>query len=182
LEDWYAVLTSSRKEPLASARLQSVGMETFLPYQYEYRPYGDSWRQLSVPMFQGYVFVYGDVLALQQRISFWKDANLRTHIHGVLSSSTMQPLPIDNDFILEIKMNIDVIDDHYHPPQEAKIQPVVFNVDDEVWTKKDSGLGVQLAKIASLKSVDRARILLHILGANREVEIATKHLSKEFPE
>jgi transcription antitermination factor NusG len=54
---WYAVLTRSRQEKVASSMLDGLGIPNFLPLVRETRQWSDRKQVVSVPLFPGYLFV-----------------------------------------------------------------------------------------------------------------------------
>ena len=55
---WYAVYTVSRGEKKIKERLDSQGIENYLPLQTEYRMWSSRRKKVSVPLITGYIFVY----------------------------------------------------------------------------------------------------------------------------
>jgi transcription antitermination factor NusG len=54
---WFAVWTRSRQEKAAAARLETVGVQHFLPLKSEVRQWSDRKQTVNVPLFSGYLFV-----------------------------------------------------------------------------------------------------------------------------
>jgi len=54
---WFAVWTRSRQEKVASAILEVVGVQHFLPLRSELRQWSDRKQMVTVPLFSGYLFV-----------------------------------------------------------------------------------------------------------------------------
>jgi transcription antitermination factor NusG len=54
---WYAVSTRSRQEKVVAMTLGSLGIAHFLPLLDEERKWSDRKKVISVPLFQGYLFV-----------------------------------------------------------------------------------------------------------------------------
>jgi transcription antitermination factor NusG len=56
-EPWYVVQTRYRFETKVAAQLQCKGVETFLPVLNETHRWSDRQKNVSLPLFSGYVFV-----------------------------------------------------------------------------------------------------------------------------
>jgi transcription antitermination factor NusG len=54
---WYAVLTRSRQEKMASSMLEYLEVANFLPLLNQERRWSDRKQMVSVPLFPGYLFV-----------------------------------------------------------------------------------------------------------------------------
>ncbi len=57
LEAWFSLQTRYRYEKKVAAQLASKGLEVFLPVRKENREWSDRTKEISVPLFAGYVFV-----------------------------------------------------------------------------------------------------------------------------
>lgn len=176
---WYVLATVVRKEPVAAARLASVGFETFLPKAHEMSEYGSKQRVISAPLFPGYLFAYGDPIEIQQRLALWRQMQIYTGIHKILSSSDNTPLPVDSDIVFHIKLN--TLDTGYVDTDNLSLNGIleILSPGDRVWTLEGSGWPGHLGKVSSLKGPDRVRVLLWVLGAEREVEMDRRLLLKE---
>ena len=56
---WWALHTRSRNEKAVARQLEQSGIQHFLPLARQRRRYGASVRQVSIPLFPGYVFLCG---------------------------------------------------------------------------------------------------------------------------
>ena len=95
---WFAVWTRSRQEKVASAMLDAVGVQHFLPLKSELRQWSDRKRVVTVPLFSGYLFV---------RMNRHADIRLQVlktpGIAGFVGNST-GPLPIPDQQIEDIRI------------------------------------------------------------------------------
>jgi transcription antitermination factor NusG len=69
---WYAIHTRARHERSVEYRLRSQGMTTFLPITTEVHRWSDRRKQIEVPLFSCYVFIYS-ALSLQDRLRVSRD-------------------------------------------------------------------------------------------------------------
>ena len=94
---WFAVWTRSRQEKAAAAMLATVGVQHFLPLKSEVRQWSDRKQTVSVPLFNGYLFV---------RMNPGRDSRLQVlkapGIAGFVGNST-GPLPIPDQQIEDIR-------------------------------------------------------------------------------
>jgi transcriptional antiterminator NusG len=56
-QKWFAVWTRSRQEKVSAAVLENLGIQHFLPLKNELRQWSDRKQKISMPLFNGYVFV-----------------------------------------------------------------------------------------------------------------------------
>jgi transcriptional antiterminator NusG len=95
---WFAVWTRSRQEKVAASVLDSLGVPHFLPLKSELRQWSDRKRNVSVPLFSGYLFV---------RMNKFHDNRLQIlktpGIVGFVGNHT-GPLPIPDQQIDDIRM------------------------------------------------------------------------------
>jgi transcription termination/antitermination protein NusG len=94
---WYAAWTRSRQEKTAATMLATLGISHFLPLKSEFRQWSDRKQAVSVPLFNGYVFV---------RINPTNDNRLQIlktpGIVGLVGNQT-GPLPIPDQQIEDIR-------------------------------------------------------------------------------
>lgn len=57
---WHVIYTAPRAEKKVNERLESQGIETYLPLQKTLRQWSDRKKKVSVPLFNSYVFVKVD--------------------------------------------------------------------------------------------------------------------------
>lgn len=65
---WYAVLTRSRQEKVASSMLDGLNIPNFLPLISETRQWSDRKQVIHLPLFPGYLFVRIPLCELQLRV------------------------------------------------------------------------------------------------------------------
>jgi transcriptional antiterminator NusG len=94
---WFAVWTRSRQEKVAASALDSLGVPHFLPLKSELRQWSDRKRNVSVPLFSGYLFV---------RMNMFQDSRLKIlktpGVVGFVGNHT-GPLPIPDQQIDDIR-------------------------------------------------------------------------------
>jgi len=94
---WFAVWTRSRQEKAAASVLDSLGVPHFLPLKSELRQWSDRKRNVTVPLFSGYLFV---------RVNLFRDSRLQIlktpGIVGFVGNNT-GPLPIPDQQIDDIR-------------------------------------------------------------------------------
>jgi transcriptional antiterminator NusG len=94
---WYAVSTKSRQEKVVAAMLEYMDVPNFLPLVCEERRWSDRKQMISMPLFQGYVFV---------RIATTAELLLRVlKVPGVVDfvHSRTGPLPIPEGEIADVR-------------------------------------------------------------------------------
>lgn len=69
-ERWYAVWTRSRHEKLVAAKLENMGVPTYLPLVTEVHHWSDRRKVVQVPLFPGYVFIHVPTLNEARSILF----------------------------------------------------------------------------------------------------------------
>ena len=57
---WHVIYTAPRAEKKVNERLESQGVETYLPLQKTLRQWSDRKKKVSIPLFNSYVFVRVD--------------------------------------------------------------------------------------------------------------------------
>src|SRR4030095_15688867 len=62
---WYATYTNARHEKYVSRQLSERGIESYLPTNHSVRRWKDRRKELDLPLFPGYVFVY---LSIKDRL------------------------------------------------------------------------------------------------------------------
>lgn len=98
---WFAVWTRSRQEKVAASMLEALDVPTFLPLKAEVHQWSDRKRNVSIPLFSGYLFV---------QINIAQDSRLRIlKVPGVVGfvGNHTGPLPIPDQQIENIRMLLD---------------------------------------------------------------------------
>src|SRR5258708_23984691 len=106
--NWFTVVTANRKEEVAQAKLESVGLETFLPRIHAPQD-GKRHRNVIQPLFPQYLFVYSDPEELQVYITTWKLSYTNIGIFHVLTAPGNIPIPIDSLEIYWLRLQLDPI-------------------------------------------------------------------------
>lgn len=95
-KNWYVLYTKSNCEKKVNELLFKKGIEVYCPFNKVYRQWSDRKKQLSVPLFPSYVFVF----VCEKDLPLLK--NMTSKIVSVLYWLG-RPAIIKNDEILEIK-------------------------------------------------------------------------------
>jgi transcriptional antiterminator NusG len=94
---WFAVWTRSRQEKVAASALEALGVPHFLPLKSELHQWSDRKRNVTVPLFTGYLFV---------RMNLMRDNRLQVlkapGVVGFVGNNT-GPLPIPDRQIEDIR-------------------------------------------------------------------------------
>jgi len=88
LGNWYAVSTRSRHERIVAHQLNGAGLTTFVPHVVELHHWSDRLKQVEVPLFPGYVFLYAPLSPVVKRcVAFARGAVCLVAMQG-------EPVPI----------------------------------------------------------------------------------------
>lgn len=117
-KSWYVLYTKSNCEKKVAEMLSRKGVETYCPLNKIYRQWSDRRKQLSVPLFTSYVFVYVE----EKDLYFVK--KITSKVVSILYWLG-RPAIIKNDEILEIKKFL-------NKHSEVKLDKRVVDVNDEV--------------------------------------------------
>ena len=152
---WGVVRSLPRREAFAAERLRDGGFETFLPVV--------ATKRSSAPLFASYFFV--------QIVEQWRSINSTL---GVLCLVRVGDCPArcpDH----EIDSLKAMIDGHgYVKLPEAPPPPVRRKITIGANVQIASGpFGGMLGLYAGMSTKDRERVLLHVLGGQREIRIAS---------
>lgn len=64
--NWYVAYVHARSEKKVAGRLAKLNITHFLPLIKTVRQWSDRKKTVSIPLFNGYIFVYGDAATLAQ--------------------------------------------------------------------------------------------------------------------
>lgn len=98
---WYAVQTRSRHEKKVAEDIEEKGIQSFLPLITRVHKWSDRQKQVQLPLFPGYVFVYA-TSAASERISV-----LRTPGVAGFVGSNGKGTPIPDKQIEDIRLILD---------------------------------------------------------------------------
>jgi transcriptional antiterminator NusG len=98
---WYAVQTRSRHEKRVAEDIEEKGIRSFLPLVTRVHKWSDRQKEVSLPLFPGYVFVHAGA-ALTERISV-----LRTPGVAGFVGSSGKGTPIPEKQIEDIRLILD---------------------------------------------------------------------------
>jgi transcriptional antiterminator RfaH len=96
---WYAVHTKPRQEALAEVSLERLGLQTFSPRLRETRVVRWALRQVTKPLFPGYIFSRFDPGVSVRAVKY---------AHGVrgIVGTANKPTPVDDEIIHIIKSRL----------------------------------------------------------------------------
>ena len=148
--DWYAVQTQPNRENLAVEHLKRQGFSVWMPICERIIRHARKSKRVRRPLFPGYLFVNLDVETAQ-----WRSINGTIGVNRIVSFG-QRPAPVATQFI-DALQNIEaneglvaVNGDALLPGQDVEIlsAPMVGTI----------------AKLLSLKAVNRVTVLLNMLG------------------
>jgi transcriptional antiterminator RfaH len=162
-ENWYLVRTKPRQENKAKENLERQSYSVYLPLLEVRKNKRGKWADVIEMLFPGYLFVNVD-------LSLRSLAPIRSTL-GVTNlvqfGSEIRPLP---DTIVPLLKSAEHTVDHLH-----RLSEPVFEVGGEIEILNGPFTGLSAVFNAS-KGVDRALILVSVLGRTSEVEISTNSI------
>ena len=159
---WFCVKTKPRNESAARRMLlRDVGIEVFCPMLRFERVRRSGKVKVTEAMFPGYVFAKFNYRA-QHR-----------HVAGTLGVSTIVrfggiPSVVPDDIVADLRAS--VVD------QETIEIPTTIQVGEEVQLVEGPFSGIRALVTQVLPAQERVKVLLEILGMEREVEVETSRV------
>ena len=159
---WFCVKTKPRNESAARRMLmRDVGIEVFCPMLRFERVRSSGKVKVTEAMFPGYVFAHFNYRA-QHR-----------HVQGTLGVSTIVrfggiPSVVPDEIVAELRAS--VVD------QETIEIPTTIQVGEEVQLVEGPFSGIRALVTQVLPAQERVKVLLEILGMEREVEVETSRV------
>lgn len=92
---WYVFYTKPNFEKKVDAQLKQIELESFLPLYKSIRQWSDRRKKIEVPLFPGYIFVYGDEKSRLKALT----------VNGIIKNVTFkgEPATLREDEIDSIK-------------------------------------------------------------------------------
>jgi transcription antitermination factor NusG len=163
--EWYALRTRYQHEKTAAALLALKGFQTFLPTYRAVRHWKDRKRQLSLPLFPGYLFVENAADRKLQVVS-------TPGVCSIISVAGI-PAPIASEEIDSIRRAVE---------SNYSLEPHPFLVDgDTVRVKSGPLAGIDGVLVRKKKDVCRLVISVQMLGRSAAVEIDASDLATIVP-
>lgn len=154
---WFCVKTKPRNESAARRMLmRDVGIEVFCPMLRFERARRSGKVKVTEAMFPGYVFA---------KFNFRQHHRHVSGTHGVSTIVRFGGIPavVPEDVVAELRAS--VID------QETIEIPATISIGDEVQLLKGPFSGIRALVTRVLPAQERVKVLLEILGMEREVEV-----------
>ena len=159
---WYVVLSKPHKEVLASLNLENQGFRVFLPKLRKIVRHARGTRRIEAALFPRYLFV-----ALDLSWQRWRSVSGTIGVsHMIMDGS--RPLPVPRGLVEDLiaaANQMGVVD----LSQSLTIGQGVRLL--------DGPFAGQIGRLVNLDAAGRASVLLHILGAKREISVAPSILS-----
>lgn len=95
---WYAIWTRSRQEKVASAVLNNLGVQHYLPLKSELRKWSDRKQMVEMPVFSCYLFVHINPFLKDSRLQVLKAPGVVAFV-----GNRNGPLPIPDQEIEDIR-------------------------------------------------------------------------------
>ncbi len=154
-ENWYAVYTKPRKEPLVEQKFQEMKIKTFYPKLREKKRKGDEIIEKVKPLFPRYIFVFLSIEKLYYKAKF---------THGVqYFVGHEQPIMVKEQVINYLQERLDI--DNIHLQTKEDIKP-----GDEVEITDGVFQGLR-GLFYEKSSKQRVKILLNILSSQAKLEL-----------
>jgi transcription termination/antitermination protein NusG len=94
-EFWFPVQTRFRFEKKVAAELTGKGLHVFLPLRRETRSWGDRTKEISVPLFPGYLFVHSSRSVLT-RIAVLQTGGVMGFVSMAGTAATIPQMQMEN--------------------------------------------------------------------------------------
>lgn len=164
MKHWYALYTKPHMEQHVSAVLQAKGMETYSPAMPVYK--GKRRTEKSAAFFSCYLFARMDFDAVSHSSVAWTPG-LRKIV-----SFDGQPAIVGDEVIETIRRRLEQMEVSGYPVEQR------FKSGDRVLIKSGPLRDLEAIFDKSLSSLDRAKILVDILGRLTACEIELDRLEK----
>lgn len=154
---WYAVRSKPRKEEIVWRQILSDGFETYLP-RMRVNPVNPRARRL-IPYFPGYLFVHADLDAVGLSIFQWMP-----HTIGIVTFGG-EPAIVPENLVHSIRKRVDEINIAGGENVDGIKQG------DEIIIQAGPFQGYEAIFDARLPGTVRVRVLLQLLGSQRQVPV-----------
>ena len=159
-ERWYVVTSKPRQEPLARENLERQGYRAYLPQLTVNKRRRGVWGSVTEPLFPGYLFI---CLTLGQD----DPAPIRSTVgcRGLVRlGKVLAPVP---EPVMAALLNLG---------DEPRQLAAAFKPGDAVSLEDGPFAGLE-AVFEMSRGVDRARVLIEMLGRQQRIEVDVNHLT-----
>ena len=164
---WFSVRTKPKHEPIAAASLRrNFGLNVFLPHLQFERSTSSGWRQVTEPLFPGYLFVHR---IIEDRIN---DVQYTNGVKRIVQFGGKIP-PVPDLVIHDLQKNLEsgntmVIGDSLSPEDTVNVVGGTF-------------AGMNACVLRTLPAKQRVQVLLEFLARPTTVEVGRHVLDMERP-
>jgi transcriptional antiterminator RfaH len=159
---WYVIQSKPRKEAFAGANLENQGFRIFLPKVRKTVRHARRTRKVEVALFPRYLFV-----ALDLSWQRWRSVSGTLGVSHFITDGSL-PLPAPHGLIEDLIATADragVVDLSRSLTRGQGVRLL------------DGPFAGQIGRLVDLDEAGRAKVLLHILGAQREISVAPSVLA-----
>lgn len=116
---WLAIYTKPRSEKMVDERLQSKGIETYLPLHETIKQWSDRKKKVKEPLFKSYVFVR---VTERERLEVLKVNGVLNFVFWLGKPAVIQDVEIERiKYFLKEAVNKEIAIDNLEPGELAKI-------------------------------------------------------------
>lgn len=159
---WYVVQSQSRKELYAGANLENQGFPTFTPRLRRTVRHARRLKTVLAALFPRYLFV-----SLDLSRDRWRSVNGTFGVSRLVTDGNM-PAPVPEGLVETLIATAD---------QDGKVALGTPLTPGEDVRLLHGPFADQIGRLAALDDTGRARVLLEILGAEREVSVEPSALA-----
>lgn len=162
---WFSVWTKPKHEHIAAASLRrNFGLDIFLPQLQFKKATRSGWRQVTEPLFPGYLFVH---CVIEDRINEVQYTNGVKRIVQFGGKITPVPDPVIQDLQKHFESgSVVTVGDSLSPGDAVSVTDGAF-------------AGMNACVLRTLPAKQRVQILLEILGRPAAVEVGRHLLARE---
>jgi transcriptional antiterminator RfaH len=160
-KDWFLAQLKPNCAKIAGKNLQRQGFETFLPLEDVTQQRRGKFVTVERPLFPGYIFV-----ALDIRSGLWRTVNSTYGITRLVSFGD-EPAVVPHDLISQLFLRCD---------EAGKLLPAPRLQPGDKVTLTTGPLANFVAEIETIKSEQRAWVLIEIMGRPTRMEVGTEQL------
>lgn len=154
---WYLAQSKPNQEHLAARRLGRLGIDVFVPLQMRTQRWRGRLRQVTAPVFPGYVF-----LGLDPARPQWRRVNSTPGITRLVRFGTEGPAPVPSALVTGLMMRCDG-DGYLCPPEDLKPGDAV---------RITAGpFAEMISTIEAIDAQERVALLIEIMGRATRVKL-----------
>jgi transcription antitermination factor NusG len=154
IKNWYVAYTLPRTEKQTQRMLDKLGFVSFLPLHKEIRTWSDRKKQIELPLFPGYIFVY---TSLRERYKSLQVKGIVNYVSFDGKPATVPESVIDS-LRTVLNLNVEITNDRCNLPE----------TDVRVTITEGPFAGIEGILI---KKNGKSRLVLQIESLNREVSV-----------